>query len=118
MPEQIRPEQTSEDVRKTEDIKSQDTLAADIQLHIVRTLGNEPYGKDKFRYFNGLAYSIRDRLVKMWLDTQQLYYDSMVKRVYYLSLEFLPGRFLMNYITNMGMGKDCQEVIEKTWSVP
>jgi len=97
----------------TEDIKSLDTLAADIQLHIVTTLGNELYGKDKFRYFNGLAYSIRDRLIKMWLDTQHEYYDSMVKRVYYLSLEFLPGRFLMNYITNMGLEQGCQEVLEK-----
>ncbi len=97
----------------TEDIKSLDTLAADIELHIVTTLGDEIYGKDKFRYFMGLAYSIRDRLIKMWLDTQREYYDSMVKRVYYLSLEFLPGRFLMNYITNMGMEKECHQVLDK-----
>ena len=88
-------------------------MAADIDLHIVTTLGDEIFGKDKFRYFNGLAYSIRDRLIKMWLNTQREYYDSMAKRVYYLSLEFLPGRFLMNYITNMGMEKACEEVIEK-----
>ncbi|MGO9375829.1 MAG: glycogen/starch/alpha-glucan phosphorylase [Syntrophobacteraceae bacterium] len=109
----MQPEQTSEAVRTTENIKSLDTLAADIQLHIVTTLGDELYGKDKFRYFYGLAYSIRDRLIKMWLDTQREYYDSMVKRVYYLSLEFLPGRFLMNYITNMGIEQGCHEVLEK-----
>ena len=113
MPDTMKPEQTSEAVRTTEDIKSLDTLAADIQLHIVTTLGDELYGKDKFRYFYGLAYSIRDRLIKMWLDTQREYYDSMVKRVYYLSLEFLPGRFLMNYITNMGIERGCHEVLEK-----
>jgi starch phosphorylase len=109
----MKPEQPSEAVQTTEDRKSLDTLAADIQLHIVTTLGNELYGKDTFRYFNGLAYSIRDRLIKMWLDTQREYYDSMVKRVYYLSLEFLPGRFLMNYITNMGIEEGCKEVLEK-----
>ncbi len=113
MPDTMQPEQTSEAVRTTENIKSLDTLAADIQLHIVTTLGDELYGKDKFRYFYGLAYSIRDRLIKMWLDTQREYYDSMVKRVYYLSLEFLPGRFLMNYITNMGIEQGCHEVLEK-----
>ena len=113
MPDTMKPEQTSEAVQTTEDIKSLDTLAADIEFHIVTTLGNDLYGKDQFSCFNGLAYSIRDRLIKMWLDTQREYYDGMVKRVYYLSLEFLPGRFLMNYITNMGMEKDCREVIEK-----
>ena len=113
MPGTIKPKKTSEALRTTEDIKSLDTLAADIQLHIVTILGDELFGKDKFRYFNGLAYSIRDRLIKMWLDTQREYYDSMAKRVYYLSLEFLPGRFLMNYITNMGMEKKCHEVLEE-----
>jgi len=113
MPDTMKPEQTPEAVRTTEDSKSLDTLAADIQQHIVTTLGDELYGKDKFRYFNGLAYSIRDRLIKMWLDTQRQYYDGMVKRVYYLSLEFLPGRFLMNYLTNMGMEQGCREVLEK-----
>jgi glycogen phosphorylase len=113
MPDTMKPEKMSESLQATEDMKSLNTLAADIQLHIITTLGNELYGKDKFRYFNGLAYSIRDRLIKMWLDTQREYYDSMVKRVYYLSLEFLPGRFLMNYLTNMGMEEGCREVLEK-----
>jgi len=112
MPDTMTPRKTSEAVKTTDDVRSLDTLAADIQLHIVTTLGNELFGKDKFRYFNGLAYSIRDRLIKMWLDTQRTYYDSMVKRVYYLSLEFLPGRFLMNYLTNMGMEQGCREVLE------
>lgn len=113
MPEAVKPEKTSEILQKTEDTKNLDTLAADIEFHIVTTLGNELFGKDKFRYFNGLAYSIRDRLIKMWLDTQRGHYDSMAKRVYYLSLEFLPGRFLMNYITNMGIEKECREALEK-----
>ena len=100
-------------VQTIEEVQGLDTLAADIHRHIESTLGDEVYGRNKFRYFNGLAYSIRDRLIKVWLSTQHNYYDSMVKRVYYLSLEFLPGRFLMNYLTNMRMEQGCQEVIEK-----
>jgi starch phosphorylase len=95
------------------EVQTLDTLADDIHRHIVSTLGNDIYIRNKFRYFNGLAYSIRDRLIKMWLNTQRDYYDRMVKRVYYLSLEFLPGRFLMNYLTNMGMEQGCGEVLEK-----
>jgi glycogen phosphorylase len=95
------------------EILSLDTLADDIHRHIVSSLGNDIYVRNKFRYFNGLAYSIRDRLIKMWLNTQRDYYDRMVKRVYYLSLEFLPGRFLMNYLTSMGMEQGCGEVLEK-----
>ena len=90
-----------------------ETLADDIHRHIVSTLGNEVYGHSHFRYFNGLALSIRDRLITAWLNTQRDYYDGMVKRVYYLSLEFLPGRFLMNYLTNLGMEQGCRQVLEK-----
>jgi starch phosphorylase len=28
-------------------------------------------------------------------------------------MEFLPGRFLMNYITNMGMEAGCREVVSR-----
>jgi glycogen phosphorylase len=60
-----------------------------------------------------LAYSIRDRLIRMWLNTQRDYFDKMVKQVYYLSLEFLTGRFLMNYLTNMGMEQGCEAVLDR-----
>jgi glycogen phosphorylase len=113
MPDTEKNVLTPNAVEAVEEIQSLDTLAEDIHRHIVSTLGDEVYGRNKFRYFNGLAYSIRDRLVRMWLNTQRDYYDKMVKRVYYLSLEFLPGRFLMNYLTNMGMEKGCGEVLEQ-----
>ena len=105
--------QTQSAPQTLEQMQSLDTLADDIHRHIVSTLGNEVYGAGKFRYFHGLAHSIRDRLIRMWLNTQRDYYDTMVKRVYYLSLEFLPGRFLMNYLTNMLMEHGCREVIEQ-----
>ncbi len=99
--------------RTLDQIQSLGTLVEDIHRHIVSTLGNEVYGRNKFRYFHGLAYSIRDRLIRLWINTQREYYDSMAKRVYYLSMEFLPGRFLMNYLTNLCMEEGCREELEK-----
>jgi glycogen phosphorylase len=96
-----------------EDFHDIGSLGEDIRRHILSNLGNDLYPPDAFRYFSGLAYAIRDRLIRMWLATQASYYDSMSKRVYYLSMEFLPGRFLMNYITNMGMEEGCREVVSK-----
>jgi len=96
-----------------EDFHDIGTLGEDIKRHVLSNLGNDLYPPDPSRYFSGLAYSIRDRLIKMWLATQASYYDSMSKRVYYLSMEFLPGRFLMNYIINMGMEDGCREVAAK-----
>ena len=105
--------QSKESFPNHEQLPSPDELTDDIHRHIVSTLGDEIHGRNKFRYFHGLAYSIRDRLIRSWLNTQREYYDSMVKRVYYLSLEFLPGRFLMNYLTSLGMEQRCREALEK-----
>jgi glycogen phosphorylase len=92
--------------------KSLSALPTDIVRNIESILGDEAHAPNSYRYFQGLAYSVRERLIRNWLNTQRAYYDSMVKRVYYLSLEFLPGRFLMNYLTNMRIQEACSEAVE------
>src|SRR5262245_27962502 len=51
--------------------------------------------------FEAAARSIRDVLSQRWLKTEQTYQERNVKRVYYVSLEFLIGRSLANNITNL-----------------
>ena len=51
--------------------------------------------------FEAVARSIRDLLSQRWIKTEQTYNSRNVKRVYYLSLEFLMGRSLANNITNL-----------------
>ncbi len=71
-------------------------------------------GKDRFSaapldHYTSLALTVRDRLVERWLHTQQTYYLSDVKRVYYLSMEFLMGRMLTNSLINLGIYENtCQ----------
>ncbi len=89
-------------------------LLDDIQKHIVGTLGNDFNPPRKDTFYNGLAYSVRDRLAQSWLKAQRHFYDHGSKRVYYLSMEFLPGRFLMNYVTNMQIGAQVKEAIDGT----
>lgn len=89
-------------------------LNEDIKKHIVSTLGNDYKPPRRDTYYNGLAYSVKDRLADRWLKTQREYYNKEAKRVYYLSMEFLPGRFLMNYVTNMKMEAETREALQDT----
>ena len=63
--------------------------------------------------FHALSMSIRDRLVRRWIRTQQKYKEEDVKRVYYLSLEFLMGRLLGNALINMNFYDKCYDILRK-----
>ena len=78
------------------------SLKDEILRHIQFTLGSDPERADRYSCFMGLAYAVRDRLVERWIKTERALNDTLAKRVYYLSLEFLPRRFLRNYLTNLG----------------
>ena len=54
------------------------------------------------RYF-AVAYAVRDRMMRRWIQTQQAYYRQDAKRVYYLSLEFLMGKALENNLLNLDL---------------
>ncbi len=61
--------------------------------------------------YRAVSLSVRDRMIRNWLRTQNQYYRSDVKRVYYLSMEFLMGRLLGNALTNVGFYEECHEIL-------
>jgi starch phosphorylase len=62
-------------------------------------------------YYLSTAYTVRDHLVSRWIRTQQHYYDSDPKRVYYLSLEYYMGRSLSNMMINLGIESELDEAL-------
>src|SRR5262245_7507108 len=59
--------------------------------------------------FEAVARSLRDLLTQRWLLTQQTHDQENPKRVYYLSMEFLIGRTLINNIINLGVEQFVRE---------
>ena len=71
--------------------------------HIEYTLGKDEYSVTQRDFFKALAYSARDRMFDRWNKTQQRYHQHDVRRVYYLSLEYLIGRLLSDTLHNLGI---------------
>lgn len=54
-------------------------------------------------WYHATALAIRDRIVDVWMASRQKTRDQRKKRVYYLSIEFLIGRLLLDSLTNLRM---------------
>ncbi len=93
------------------DVSLKGGLADSIRRHIEFTLAIDPDLADRSAVWIGLAHSVRDRLVSRWLASQRACYELLAKRAYYLSMEFLPGRFLRNYLAALGMEAEAQEAL-------
>lgn len=71
--------------------------------HLTYSLAKDSFSATQRDKFDAVVLSVRDQIVERWIKTQQQYYDADAKRVYYLSLEFLMGRLLNSYISNLGL---------------
>jgi len=101
-------------------------LKRDIIRHIVSSLGLDYARRGTYNYYHGLALTVRERLIDQWIRTQRSYYEDQSKRVYYLSMEYLPGKSLFNNLHCLGIydeakqalaefGLDLEEVAEVEW---
>jgi starch phosphorylase len=71
--------------------------------HLEYSLSKDQYTATIRDLYHSLALTARDRMVEQWIRTQQSYYDKDVKRVYYLSAEYLMGRTLINNLINLAI---------------
>ena len=61
--------------------------------------------------FKPLSLTIRDYLIDGLLKTERHYREGNVKRLGYLSMEFLMGRWLSDNLCNLGLGEQCRSVL-------
>lgn len=68
---------------------------------LIYSVGKETINATDRDWYMTAAYVVRDRLIDRWMQTMSSYYEADTKRIYYLSMEFLMGRSLMNSLHNL-----------------
>lgn len=63
--------------------------------------------------YQGVALTIRELLTDPWIDGHLIGRKKDVKIVYYLSMEFLVGRFLGNTVLNLSLYKEIKEILDE-----
>jgi len=81
--------------------------------HLEYSLSKDQYTATTRDLYLALALAARDRLVEQWIKTQQLYHAHDVKRIYYLSAEYLMGRALVNNLINLGIYDETRKAMER-----
>ncbi|GIQ82201.1 glycogen/starch/alpha-glucan phosphorylase [Kipferlia bialata] len=80
-----------------------EAIQKQIVTHIEYTLARSRFTIDHHSAYMATAYSVRDRLLEYFNDTQQYFNEVFPKRVYYLSIEYLLGRTLANALTSLNI---------------
>ncbi len=67
-----------------------------ISNKLMYQVGKNPESARPLDWLHAVSYAVRDHLVERWMKTTRASYAQDVKRVYYLSMEFLIGRSFGN----------------------
>jgi starch phosphorylase len=89
-----------------------DVLRRAFADHLQYSQGKDEHTATALDRFFAVAFTVRDRMMSRWIHSQQAYYRAAAKRVYYLSLEFLMGRALVNNLINLGMYENMRRALE------
>jgi starch phosphorylase len=74
-----------------------------ISNKLMYTVGKDPVSARPEDWLHAVSYAVRDHLVERWMKTTRAQYTQDVKRVYYLSAEFLIGRTFTNAMLALEM---------------
>ena len=90
-----------------------ESIKRSIANQVEYTRGKDQFSVTQLDYFFATARAVRDRMFDRWNRTQQRYYRKDVKRIYYLSLEFLLGRLLEDGMHNLGIYGEARAALEE-----
>ena len=90
---------------------SKDLMKESILNHLKYTLARHQKSATRDEWWTATCFAVRDRLLSRFMKTQEVHHDQKVRRAYYLSLEYLMGRLLVNNLHNSGLFESTRDAL-------
>ena len=90
-----------------------DTLASKIKHYLITTMGRTADEANDEEFYRAFSFSLREEIMINWLATTRSYNEQSTRKLYYLSMEYLPGRFMSSNVTNLCASELVQTVMGK-----
>ena len=88
-------------------------LKQEILSNLVHHQAHTPESATRGDWWRAMCIAVRSRMLERASVVHTAHTDQNVRRVYYLSLEYLMGRLLENNLVNLGLLDDCREAIKE-----
>ena len=86
-------------------------LKEEILRNLTRNQAHSPESATKGDWWRAVSLAVRGRMLEKATTQHRSHRQNNVRRVYYLSLEYLMGRLLENNLVSLGLFNDCKEVV-------
>ena len=84
-----------------------------VREYIKYVVGKSMKHATKSDLFNAVSSAVRKFLIDLRIDTEERYERRDVKRMHYISIEFLLGRLLSNNLINLGIFDTCGDALKR-----
>jgi starch phosphorylase len=101
-----------------------ENLKREIETHLIQDQAHELETATRGDWWRAISLTVRGRMMERACEVRRAHRLQNVKRIYYLSLEYLMGRLLVDNLVNLRlldscrtavseMGKDFEEIVEE-----
>ena len=98
-------------------MNSHEPAKTDIEDYILDrlkfSLARDRQTASKRDWWIATAKAVQSFIIERMIETQTVHHEKNVRRVYYLSLEFLMGRLFVNSMYSAGVVKEVEEALER-----
>lgn len=91
-----------------------DLLVKKIKHFLITQMGKVESEATIEEFYQAFCFALREEIMINWTASLKTYETLQEKIIYYLSMEYMPGKFLGNNITNIGLQDLVNAVVKKT----